>query len=326
MTKCQCTEPGYCDTHRRMMCAVRFGECHDKPGYFEVFAKDAIKRGNQPRGAGDTVKQITDATGISKLAKLWTQITGSDCGCQQRQSKLNRWFRYHEQIAVAVTTAPRDKPTLQTTVASLVANQWEPYIFAEPGSELSGLGKLPTQQNAERLGAWFNWLAACRHMLAKTKSEYILTVQDDTVISPGTAKFLADLKWPDDRCGMVSLYTPTQYMQRKPGLHRIRTNSLWGACAMLFRRSDLQRIIETKVAVNWRGAAFRTRKRPREDWEVANVDTAIGKALRELGVSPYFFTPSLSQHIGETSSIGHKGMGPRRIASDVVTDWSVFDG
>ncbi len=93
---------------------------------------------------------------------------------------------------------------------------------------------------------------------------------------------------------------------------------------MLFRRDDLQRILDTKVAKNWKGAPFKTRKRPREPWEVANVDTAIGKALRELKMSPYFFSPSLSQHIGETSSIGHKGMGPKRTASQVVTDWSVL--
>jgi hypothetical protein len=306
-----------------MMGDARFDECHNKPGYFEVFEKAATKQ--PPRGTGDTIKQITDATGISKLAKLYTQITGNDCGCGQRQAKWNRWFRYREQITVAVTTAPREKPTLQTTIASLIANRWEPHIFSEPGVDLTSLSQLPIHNNAVRLGAWFNWFHSCKTVLDTTRSDYILTVQDDTVIAPGTAEFLASFEWPSDSCGMVSLYTPTQYTKRTPGLHRIRTNSLWGACAMLFRRSDLQRIIDTKVAKNWRGAAFKTRKRPREDWEVANVDTAIGKALRELGLHPYFFSPSLSQHIGDTSSIGHKGMGPRRIASDVVTDWSVFD-
>jgi len=322
MTKCICQSAGYCETHRRMMSEVRHAECRDKPGYFEVFAKAAAKQPS--RGAGDTVKRITDATGFSALAKLWTQITGKDCGCTNRQSKLNRWWRHKELITVGVTTAPREQHTLHTCIASLVRNHWEPHIFAEPDSDLMGLGSLPVHRNAERLGAWHNWVHCCDTLLRKTRSDLILTVQDDTVIADGAAEFLATFSWPDAACGMVSLYTPTQYAKTTPGCHRIRTNSLWGACAMLFRRDDLRAILNTKTAANWRGAKMRTRTRPREPWEVANVDTAVGHALREIGKHPYFFTPSLSQHIGETSTLGHKGMGRRRVAKEVVQDWSVF--
>lgn len=34
---CTCTGSGFCKTHNRHMSEVRFQECRDKPGYFEVF-------------------------------------------------------------------------------------------------------------------------------------------------------------------------------------------------------------------------------------------------------------------------------------------------
>jgi len=42
-------------------------------------------------GLGDTVAQITKATGIDKLVKF---IAGEDCGCDERKEKLNALFPY----------------------------------------------------------------------------------------------------------------------------------------------------------------------------------------------------------------------------------------
>lgn len=43
----------------------------------------------QPRGLGDQIEKFTKATGIKKLVH-WA--FGDDCGCRQRQEKLNRLF------------------------------------------------------------------------------------------------------------------------------------------------------------------------------------------------------------------------------------------
>jgi hypothetical protein len=54
------------------------------------------KRRGRPRrkaeGLGDTIEQITEATGIKKLVKF---IAGEDCGCDERKEKLNQLFRYN---------------------------------------------------------------------------------------------------------------------------------------------------------------------------------------------------------------------------------------
>lgn len=44
----------------------------------------------QSEGLGDTIKKITDITGIGKLVKA----IKPDCGCDKRQEKLNEWFPY----------------------------------------------------------------------------------------------------------------------------------------------------------------------------------------------------------------------------------------
>ena len=41
------------------------------------------------KGLGDDIKKFTDKTGLSKLVK---KIFGDDCGCDERQSKLNKMF------------------------------------------------------------------------------------------------------------------------------------------------------------------------------------------------------------------------------------------
>jgi hypothetical protein len=45
------------------------------------------------QGLGDTIEQITEATGIKKLVEF---IAGEDCGCEDRKQKLNEWFPYRK--------------------------------------------------------------------------------------------------------------------------------------------------------------------------------------------------------------------------------------
>lgn len=45
-------------------------------------------------GLGDTVAKVTHATGLDKLAELYTRFTGKPCGCNSRQEALNKLFPY----------------------------------------------------------------------------------------------------------------------------------------------------------------------------------------------------------------------------------------
>ena len=50
---------------------------------------------NEPKGFGDTVAKIAETLGLDKIAEKVTEITGKkDCGCKNRQKKLNEMFPY----------------------------------------------------------------------------------------------------------------------------------------------------------------------------------------------------------------------------------------
>lgn len=46
------------------------------------------------KGLGDTVAKITKATGIKKVVEKISEVTGKDCGCDERQEALNKAFPY----------------------------------------------------------------------------------------------------------------------------------------------------------------------------------------------------------------------------------------
>lgn len=52
----------------------------------------------QSKGLGDTVEKITEATGIKKAVELFSSITGIDCGCDERQAKLNALVPYKRNV------------------------------------------------------------------------------------------------------------------------------------------------------------------------------------------------------------------------------------
>jgi hypothetical protein len=65
-------------------------------GFFkEENTEDAGSSG--PQGLGDTVAKITEATGIKAVVDAVGEATGRDCGCQERQNKLNEMFPYKQK-------------------------------------------------------------------------------------------------------------------------------------------------------------------------------------------------------------------------------------
>ncbi len=226
--------------------------------------------------------------------------------------------------AVAITTAPRRDCTLRRCVESVRACGWEPIIFAEPGATETDCF---TVQNENRRGVWHNWLHSMRWTLENTDAEWILSVQDDSLFHPDSRTFTESILWPDPLAGFVSLYTPKHYTIRSAdkslrpaGVNRIHTWSLWGACALVFDRRILQRVVDSATARNWTGAPPRSRSKAviqkrRDNPEIiANSDTAIGKVMNRMGRKMYFIDPSPVTHIAKHSTIRHGDNTGRRNA------------
>jgi hypothetical protein len=218
---------------------------------------------------------------------------------------------------VAVTTAPRQDCTLQRCIDSLRQAGWEPTIFAEPGSTTTDC---QTVWNDERKGCWHNWLASAQYALDNSTAKIILTVQDDSLFHPDSRSFAESILWPDKRVGFVSLYTPLHYSAGQPaGINRINTESLWGACALVWPRKVLQRVVNHDIAKNWIGARPISGdpqvipQRRAEPWRIANSDTAIGKIVNKLKRTMWFVDPSPVSHMAIYSTIeGHGSNEGRR--------------
>lgn len=53
-----------------------------------------MARGRKPKGLGDTIEKITEATGIKAVVEAVSEATGLECGCEARKEKLNKLFPY----------------------------------------------------------------------------------------------------------------------------------------------------------------------------------------------------------------------------------------
>ena len=259
------------------------------------------------------------------VAIHWTRQAIDNARSNAKDIDNGDWF-------VAVTTAPRRDCTLNETIDSIRVAGWEPTIFAEPGSTETDA---VTFHNPDCLGVWHNWLASARHAIDHSDAAMILTVQDDCGFHPDSREFIESVLWPSPDCGFVSLYTPRHYTllrnghTRPKGVNRIRTSSLWGACALAWPREVLRELIESPIAQAWKGAGPRrvkgentaNRKIRRQSWfaskiakpdTIANSDTAIGKAINAMGRTMWFIDPSPVRHLATVSTIGHGGNSGNR--------------
>ena len=57
-----------------------------------------MKWNEKSKGLGDTIKKITSATKLDKLAEKIAEVAGADdCGCKGRQDRLNKMFPYSRE-------------------------------------------------------------------------------------------------------------------------------------------------------------------------------------------------------------------------------------
>ena len=226
--------------------------------------------------------------------------------------------------SVVVTTAPRKKPKLKTTVQSLKAAGWEdPIVFAEPDSPTCDA---TTHTSDFKLGVFHNWIRAAQHGL-DSGADVVMTVQDDVWFHPDSKWFAEKSLWPEN-CGFFSLYTPLHYSvvqnKMKPwGIYPIYTKSLWGAMAMVWHPSVLQKVLNSERSKNWVGRrstmkASEIEHKTNNPETICNVDTFIGYCIRDMGRDMCYVNPSFVQHMSEYSSIGGRGVQGKRSARFMV--------
>ena len=69
------------------------------------------------KGLGDSISKITEATGIKKVVDKISEVTGIDCGCEDRKKLLNKILPYARQftadeMSIYESVLPRIKSTV----------------------------------------------------------------------------------------------------------------------------------------------------------------------------------------------------------------------
>jgi hypothetical protein len=210
---------------------------------------------------------------------------------RRTRAKVRTW-------AVGVTTAPRRQATLERCLDSLSQAGWPtPCLFIDSAVNVpERFAHLPGTFRDARLGAWPSYYLALTELLMRQPdADAVMIVQDDALFpqSGGVRLYLEETLWPGRRAGLVSLYCSSAYTKPDPGWYAHPALWVWGALAFVFPR-DLARefVVDPQV--------FAHRWDPVTGGR-ANIDYVIGRWALRRRVAVWHTTPSLVQHVGESS-------------------------
>lgn len=199
---------------------------------------------------------------------------------------------------VGVTTAPRPRPTLARTLQGLHRAGWtDVRLFADGEVEIPDAWRhLEVSWRSPRMGAWPSYYLALAELLMRRPSaDAFMIVQDDTVLfeHPQLRSYVESILWPAPERGIVSLYCSKAYARPVPGWHRLDERLIWGGQILIFDRETLIELVSDPGVIRHR----------LDPTGLANIDGVIGQWAEATGTGVYVPSPSLAQHIGQTSSI-----------------------
>ena len=211
---------------------------------------------------------------------------------KRRGREVRRW-------AVGVTTAPRGQPTLAACLDSLLRAGWErPYLFIDsPVRVPDRFSHLPGTLRDEPIGAWPNYyLALLELLMREPHADAYMIVQDDLVFfdRENLREYLEDVLWPGRSSLLVSLYSTTVDSGPEPGWHR-RVGWVSGAHVFVFPPQIAKAFVIDR-------SVFEHRWMGHPVWSKC-LDDLIGNWARARRVDVWFPTPSLTQHIGDASTL-----------------------
>lgn len=349
--QCQCPTDGHCPMLGRNMPPHLHHLCRTREDYRDLFIKQAREAGRlslpviQNTGPvcihrGESLGTLTTPFGTTLVhgCSKHIETTLPQCEtCSDRcedgpsvsssrkladilpsSGKGPRIYKW----AVGMVTAPRKEETFTQSMRSLIAAGWDsPHIFAEPGSPIPDeFRSLPLTQRGVVAGCWPNFYLALQELLTlHPDADAFMVAQDDVLFARGDAnenlrQFLERSLWPDDQTGCVSIYCSAAYHQEKQDWHRFQGKWLWGALAFIWPRESLIHFLGHN-GLMWRYADKRTGGLRRSDRVVGNWHVEHQKSM-------WYCSPSLVQHIGNTSTIygpGNKARGKRAAKQFVET-------
>lgn len=198
-------------------------------------------------------------------------------------------------ISIGIISSPRENPTLERTINSLRSSGFgreQIFLFLEPDAPMYHGDNIIPLRNTEKLGAFGNYKDALRWMGDNAPTDLILMCEDDVEFVPDARTYLnyglKNISLED--LGYMSLYTPVHNAKlisdpvrgwNEANLY----HESWGALAYLIPKDALYRI---------------------QEMEGSCADRDFTVWLNKKGLKTYHHIPSLSKHIGDTSTLGHE--------------------
>lgn len=204
------------------------------------------------------------------------------------------------KIDLAIITAPRRKSTITDTAHSIRSAKFDGIIqiFAEPDTIIS-LTKCYIHRNQWKYGAFKNFHQALSWMVENSDKKYIMISGDDFKFARTAFHEVIKLAEKLDDFGYLSMFTPvgmSHYPEIRDGWNQF--NYGWKKAyggQYLFRRSTAEKIIESDFYLDHL-----------ENYEKnEQIDHAIPAACYELKLAQWYRVPSLCDHIGRHSTLGH---------------------
>lgn len=236
-----------------------------------------------------------------RLLNSYVPRLGDAVAYLTKQTGLDTWVRTMEW-AYGVTTVPaRFDMLTNTTLPSLAAAGFDkPRLFVDcqDDTPLPPYPDLNVTIREENIGTVGNWmLALVELMIRHPHADRYAIFQDDIIMLPNTREYLDKIEYPED--GYINLYTfpvNEKLKHRRNGLYRSNQEGK-GATALVFDRAAAFTVATSKHMTN-KPMCPRKGK--------ISVDGGIVSAIRQGGKYEYVHYPSLTQHMGDVSSMGNR--------------------
>jgi len=233
---------------------------------------------------------------------------------------------------IGITTAPRKDSTLDVVLESIL-DQYDKYsvlVFAEPNTQIDKTAEdynfnVWYIHNEKQLWCVWNRVNTLKYFIEETKAEYIRINQDDFRLEPWALE--KAMKVVNENT-VVNMYTSIRQEMHQWIIYKDWRNlndrawhTRWSSYIM--HRDIAQRVLDAPF--------FRTHQYTYSRNQ--QLDNALWQVLADLWVTNLYHNPSLTTHIGDSSTIGHKDFLVNKTASKVcdkvigyiIDDWERRD-
>lgn len=197
-------------------------------------------------------------------------------------------------IKIGVRWYPRKQETIYRSVASI--GNHDITVFPD-GVKLPRETKYPSVYLGDNVGCFKHWYRVLEY-LVQQDCDYVAAFSDDLVYK---RNWFETVKQQIDRkdVGFVACYVPQGVANRygwRKGWYELNQGwaAAWGG-GYIFRRDVAERLLEHQYIIDHR-----------ENYKAnQQIDHAIPEAIHRMGLKQMYYCPSLIDHIGKYSTIGH---------------------